>query len=221
MKAKNLFIIVTSLAGLYSCGQSNEDKAQQMAANFLNGVLYHSDSYEPLQTNIDSAFVSLSSDKEAIDLTLDMMKLFPLGEEYAVNIENAQRSMDLCVATGLSSKYIQNEYNQSKKELEKNQQLLDRLKERISNQFDKIKARQSEINTGEFKGWKVYHKFKSLNGTGSIELLGEYIFFCDENFEEYQVYTKEDFEAISKLMPAIIESDNLTEAIEKLQYIVF
>ncbi len=220
MKAKNLFIIFTSLVGLYSCGQSNEDKAQQMAADFLKGVLYHSDSYVPLQTNIDSAFVSLSSDKEAIDLTLDMIKLFPLGEEYAVNIENAQRSMDMCVATGLSSKYIQNEYNQAKKELEKNQQLLDRLKERICIEFDKIKARQSEINTGEFRGWKVYHKFKSLNGAGSIELLGEYVFFCDENFEEYQAYPKEDFETISKLMPAIIESNDITEAIEKLQYVV-
>ncbi len=94
MKHK-LLIIVVSLLTLSACSPSNEEKAQEMAANYLKGVLYHFDSYEPLQTKVDSSFVSLASDKEAIDLTLDMMKLFQSAQEYADKIERAESSMEI------------------------------------------------------------------------------------------------------------------------------
>lgn len=94
MKLKSLIIIVASLLTLSACGPTQEEKAQSMAANYLKGVLYHFDSYEPLQTKIDSSFVSLSTDEEAIKLTLDMLKLFQSAQEYAINIEIAESSME-------------------------------------------------------------------------------------------------------------------------------
>lgn len=217
MRPKHLIIVLTTLFGLCSCGQTNEEKAQQMAANYLKGVLYHFDSYEPLQTKVDSSFVSLSSDKEAIDLTLDLLKLFPLAQEYADKVDQAESSMDIWAPNGYSSVYTKGEYNRAKEKRDNNQQLLDRTKERILNQFNKIKARQPEINTGDFNGWIVYHKFKSLNGAKTVDLLGEYIFFCDLDFNEQSVYNKEDFDAISKIMIAIEESDDLYEVYERLQ----
>ena len=170
MKTKSLIITLVALIGLCSCGQSKEEKAQEMAANYLKGVLYHFDSYEPLQTKVDSSFVALSTDREAIELTLDMLKLFQSAQEYADKIESAESSMEIWSPSGYSSAYSKGEYRRAKEERDNNQRLLDKTKDRIQNQFSKIKSRQSYLEAeallkiGDFNGWKVYHKFKALMG---------------------------------------------------------
>lgn len=73
------------------------------------------------------------------------------------------------------------------------------------------------LKIGDFNGWKVYHKFKSLNGAGTLDLFGEYVFFCDEDFNEKSAYPKEDYEAISKVMIAISSSNDISDMIEKVQ----
>ncbi len=194
-----------------------------MAANYLKGVLYHFDSYEPLQTKVDSSFVALSTDREAIELTLDMLKLFQSAQEYADKIESAESSMEIWSPSGYSSAYSKGEYRRAKEERDNNQRLLDKTKDRIQNQFSKIKSRQSYLEAeallkiGDFNGWKVYHKFKSLNGAGTLDLFGEYVFFCDEDFNEKSAYPKEDYEAISKVMIAISSSNDISDMIEKVQ----
>lgn len=223
MKTKSLIITLVALIGLCSCGQSKEEKAQEMAANYLKGVLYHFDSYEPLQTKVDSSFVALSTDREAIELTLDMLKLFQSAQEYADKIESAESSMEIWSPSGYSSAYSKGEYHRAKEERDNNQRLLDKTKDRIQNQFSKIKSRQSYLEAeallkiGDFNGWKVYHKFKSLNGAGTLDLFGEYVFFCDEDFNEKSAYPKEDYEAISKVMIAISSSNDISDMIEKVQ----
>lgn len=227
MKTKPLIITLIALIGLCSCGKSQEEKAQSMAANYLKGVLYHYDSYEPLQTKVDSSFVALSTDKEAIELTLDMLKLFQSAQGYADKIENAESSMEIWCPSGYSSAFSKGEYRRAKEERDSNQELLDKTKDRIHKQFFKIKSRQSYLEAeaplkmGDFDGWKVYHKFKSLNGTGTLDLFGEYVFFCDKDFNVESAYSKEDFDAINKIMVAISESTELPELGEKLQEVIF
>ncbi|WP_288308026.1 hypothetical protein [uncultured Muribaculum sp.] len=227
MKTKSLIITLVALIGLCSCGKSREEKAQEMAANYLKGVLYHFDSYEPLQTKVDSSFVALSTDKEAIELTLNMLKLFNSAQEYADKVDRAESSMEIWSPSGYSSAYSKGEYRRAKEERNNNQQLLDKTKERIKNQFSKIKSRQSYLEAeallkiGDFNGWKVYHKFKSLNGAGTLDLFGEYVFFCDKDFNVESAYSREDFDAINKIMVAISESTELPELGEKLQEVIF
>ncbi len=223
MKTKSLIITFVAFIGLCSCGKSKEEKAQEMAANYLKGVLYHFDSYEQLQTKVDSSFVALSTDKEAIELTLDMLKLFNSAQEYADKVERAESSMEIWSPNGYSSAYSKGEYRRAKEERDNNQQRLDKTKDRIQNQFSKIKSRQSYLEAeaplkmGDFDGWKVYHKFKSLNGTGTVDLFGEYVFFCDEDFNERSAYSKEDYDVIAKIMTIISSSDDVSEMIEKAQ----
>lgn len=227
MKTKPLIITLIALIGLCSCGKSQEEKAQSMAANYLKGVLYHYDSYEPLQTKVDSSFVALSTDKEAIELTLDMLKLFQSAQGYADKVENAESSMEIWCPSGYSSAFSKGEYRRAKEERDSNQELLDKTKDRIHKQFFKIKSRQSYLKAeaplkmGDFDGWKVYHKFKSLNGTGTLDLFGEYVFFCDKDFNVESAYSKEDSDAINKIMVAISESTELPELGEKLQEVIF
>lgn len=223
MKHRSLLIVVISLLALSACGPSKEEKAQAMAANHLKGVLYHFDSYEPLQIKVDSSFVSLSTDEEAINLTLDMLKLFQSAQKYANKIKRAESSMEIWSPREYSYAFRNGEYRRAKEERDNNQELLDKTKDRIQKQFSKIKNRQSylereaTLKIGDFDGWKIYHKFKSLNGTRTIDLFGEYIFFCDKDFNEKTAYTKEDYDAIAKIMTIISSSDDISEMIEKAQ----
>ena len=223
MNFKLLTVIAASLLILSACGPTQEEKAQSMVANYLKGVLYHFDSYEPLQTKVDSLFVSLETDEEAIKLTLNMLKLFQSAQEYADKIEMAESSMEIWSPSGYSYAFSKGEYRRAKEERDSNQELLDKTKDRINKQFSKIKSRQSYLEAeatlkmGDFDGWKVYHKFKSLNGAGTVDLLGEYVFFCDEDFNEKSAYSKEDYDAIAKIMTIISSSDDVSEMIEKVQ----
>lgn len=220
MKLRFCIIAIAAFIGFTSCEPSNEEKAQKMAAEYLKGTLFHFDSYEPLQTKVDSMFVSLSSDKEAIDLTLDLVKMFELADKYLENVTREESSMNIWEPNGYSSSYSKGEYEQAKKKRDENQASLERTRERIMTQFDKIKARQASIKTGEFNGWKVYHKFKSLNGSGTLDLLGEYIFLCDENFQEENVFSQDEYKQISLIIDAIAESDDVYGFVEKLQDII-
>lgn len=227
MRTKSLIITLVAFIGLCSCGKSKEERAQEMAANYLKGILYHFDSYEPLQTKVDSSFVALSTDKEAIELTLEMLKLVNYAQEYADKVERAESSMEIWSPNGYSTAYSKGEYRMAKEERDNNHQLLEKTKDRIQKQFSKIKSRQSYLEAeallkvGDFNGWKVYHKFKSLNGARSFDLFGEYVFFCDKDFNVKSAYSKEDFDAINKIMVAISESTELPELGEKLQEVIF
>lgn len=222
MKFKSLISIITAglMIALSACTPSKEEKAQEMAANYLKGVLYHYDSYEPLQTIVDSSFVSLSTDKEAIELTTDMLKLFQSAQEYAKDVELAEMQMDILYPDGYSSA-LKGLYRRAKERRDENQELLDKTRERILDQFFKIKERQGSLKEGEFDGWKVYHKFKCLNGAGTVDLFGEYIFFCDTDFKEEMAYSKDEYDAISKVIQAISSSDDISEMIERVQDEIF
>lgn len=224
MKLKRPLISIMTmglLIAISACSQTKEEKAQEMAANYLKGVLYHFDSYEPLQTKVDSSFVSLSTDKEAIELTMDMLKLFQSAQGYADKVERAESSMEIWSPCGYSSAFSKGEYRRAKEKRDENQELLDKTRDRILNQFSKIKERQGTLDEGKFDGWKVYHKFKSLNGAGTVDLFGEYIFLCDTDLREETAYSKDDYDAISKVMNAISSSEDISEMIEKVKGEIF
>lgn len=192
-----------------------------MAANYLKGLLFHVDSYEPLQTKVDSSFISLVTDEEAIELTLNMFKLLQSAQEYSNEVEEAERRMDLWSPLGYSTAFCKGEYRRAKIDRENNQRLLDKTKDRVLKQFSKIKERQATLKEGAFDGWLVHHKYKCLNGEGSASVFGEYVFLCDKEFNEKLAYPKDYYDAFSKILIAISKSDDISEMEENLQDEIF
>ena len=204
-----------------SCGSSNEERAKEMAANYLKGVLYHYDSYEPITTTVDSLFVSVSTDEEIIVMTLEFLKMFEAANECAEKIQDAERSMEIWSPRGYSTDYRRGEYNRAKNNKEIQEQRLDKIKYKLKAQFEAIKKKQASLKTGEFSGWKVYQKFKSLNGTGTLDLCEEYIFLCDKNFENCQGYEKDEYDMLSKIMQAIGKSEQISDLQDNLMDITY
>lgn len=221
MKLKSALIVILSIFALSSCGPNKEEKAQNMAANSLKGVLFHFDSYEPLETKVDSLYTSFATDKEAINLTIDMLKLFQSAEEYAEKVERAEKSMEVWSPNTYSSTFGKGQYRRATEDRDGYQRRLEQTRDRIKKQFSLIKERQEAISEGKFDGWFVYHKFKSLNGPATVYIFGEYIFICDSEFKERMAYPKEEYDAICKIMTAISTSNDVPGMIEKLQEEIF
>lgn len=201
---------------MFSCVPSNEKRAKEMAANYLKGVLYHYDSYEPITTTVDSLFVSVTTDEETITMTIEFLKIFEAANECDKKIQDAERSMEIWSPRGYSTNYGRGKYNRAKNDKEQQEQRLDKLKDKLKSQFEEIKRKQASLKTGEFSGWKVYQKFKSLNGAGNLDLFGEYIFLCDKNFENCQGYEKDEFDMLSKIMQAIGKSEKISDLQDNL-----
>lgn len=60
MKQIYLLLIVSSL--LFSCAQTKEEKGAEIAKSEMIKILYNVDSYEPIETQIDSACTSIYTD---------------------------------------------------------------------------------------------------------------------------------------------------------------
>lgn len=125
--------------------------------------------------------------------------------------------MEIWTPMRFSTAFSNGEYRRAKEEKDNSERLLEKTKERIKNQFSKIKDRQASLNEGEFDGWKVYHKFKSLNGLGTMDVSGEYVFFCDADFNERLAYSKEEYDAINNMMRAIASSDDVLDMIDAVE----
>lgn len=220
MKKLIFFLFIIGIL-LSSCKPSNEERAKDMAATYLKGVLYHFDSYEPLTTTVDSLFVSVSTDEETIGMTLEFLKMFEAANEYAEKIQDAEMEMEIWSPRGFSSDYGRGKYNQAKNDKEQQEKRLDKLTYKLKAQFEAIKKNQASLKTGEFSGWKVYQKFKSLNGPGTLVLFEEYIFLCDKNFENCQGYEKNEYEMLSKFMQAIDKSETISDLQDNLMDIAY
>jgi hypothetical protein len=53
---KNLLFLVTVIAVFASCNNSPESKANDLIKEEMKKSLYHVDSYDPVETIVDSAF---------------------------------------------------------------------------------------------------------------------------------------------------------------------
>lgn len=218
---KLLFYLPVIGVFIFSCAPSNEERAKEMVANYLKGILYHYDSYEPITTTVDSLFVSVTTDEDAIAMTVEFFKMIRAANECAEKIQDAERSMEIWAPSGYSTSFGRMEYNQAKNEKEQQEQRFGKLQNKLNTQFSQIKKKQASLQTGEFSGWKVYQKFKSLNGAGTLDLFGEYIFLCDKNFENCRGYEKDEFDMLTKIIQAIGKSEDISDLQDNLMDIAY
>lgn len=93
-----------------------------------------------------------------------------------------------------------------KKEKEEAQSDLDKYTQKLSGEIASLKENVAKYHKGEFTGWAVSHRFRSLNGAGSMTVPGEMIFFCDKEFTNCVGYEVSKFEEFAKILKAVDEA---------------
>lgn len=115
---------------------------------------------------------------------------------------------------GYSSQYSRGEYSRAKKEKEEAKSDLNKYTKKLSEQLAFLKENVAKYHKGEFTGWAVSHRFRSLNGAGSMTIPGEMIFFCDEEFTTCGGYETDKFEDFVKILNAVDEATSDEDVID-------
>ena len=186
-----------------SCTLSNEEKAEKLVKETLKDYLYHPDSYEPLSTRVDSMFIDVTTIEPIMEISDDIKDLISKINSCERKIVSAESSMDIWTPNGYSSQYSRGEYARAKKEKEEAKSDLEKYTKKLSEQLVSLKENVAKYHKGEFTGWAVSHRFRCLNGTGTITIPGEMIFFCDEEFTTCDGYEVDKFENFAKVLKVV------------------
>jgi hypothetical protein len=198
-----------------SCTLSNEKKAEKLVKETLKDYLYHPDSYEPISTRVDSMFIDVTTIEPIMEISNKIKDLMSKINGCERNIESAESSMDIWAPNGYySSQYSRGEYARAKKEKEEAESDLDKYTKKLSEQLVSLKEYVAKYHKGEFTGWAVSHRFRSLNGAGSMTIPGEMIFFCDKEFTTCGGYEIDKFEDFAKILKTVDEATSDEEIID-------
>lgn len=199
---KKLFVLLALI--MTSCTPSNEEKAEKLVKEVLKDYLYHPDSYEPISTSVDSIFIDATTINPIVEISNEIKDLISKINRCERIIESAESTMDIWASD--DSQFSRGEYARAKKEKEETKADLDKYTKKLSGQLASLKENVAKYHKGEFTGWAVSHRFRSLNGAGSMTIPGEMIFFCDEEFTTCSGYEVNRFEDFTKILKAVDEA---------------
>lgn len=173
---KKLIVLFCVLL-LVGC-KSKEEKALALIKEEMFKTLYDYDSYQPVDTQIDSAYTSIYRDSIIYEYAIRFVALQGLADE---SIKEAKEN------TKYAEIYADSYYTRSSFEKYIKQAIdeLDKLEFYISKMdscTDTISLLVKEFSP-EFIGWEVKHKFR-CKSKGGQALLENYIFIMDEKMTE-------------------------------------
>lgn len=213
---KNIITLLFCAVALVmtSCTLSNEKKAEKLIKKTLKDYLYHPDSYESISTKVDSMFIDVNTIDPIMQISDGIKDLMSKINRCKRKVESAESSMDIFAPNKYSSQYSRGEYARAKKEKEEAESDLDKYTKKLSGQLASLKENVAKYHKGEFTGWVVSHRFRSLNGAGSMTIPGEMIFFCNEEFTSCQGYDVDNFETFVKIMKVVDEATSDEDIME-------
>lgn len=197
------------LAVCFSVGacKSKEDKALALIDKQMFSSLYDYESYQPIGTQIDSAFNVVEYNDEIIALGIlisdDMAKL----NDELKETKNAKRDMNIW--SDSYSSYGRSEYDEAKNKMKEHWENAKRYGQKVFLEMGMIREKATELD-GTFRGWKVTHKFRCKTKGGN-PTLGTYIYIVDKDVKKILYYEDTEDEDIISAKKFIREAIGLTE----------
>lgn len=178
---KKFFYLAFSTLVLVACSQSQEQKAEVLIKESLKKSLYKPETYKPVETKVDSAFAPYD-DPAFFEELAELGKMNFEYEELEEKAKLAKSSMAMWSGP-YQTAYERNEYQEAKEEYDEANAQIDKLKTKGKKRYEKvISMLQGER---KFIGFKALHNYRADNNAGNT-LIGNTIFFIDENFTEVQ-----------------------------------
>lgn len=196
-------LVMTMLAAfsITSCNKSSEDKANVLIRESMKKSLYFPESYDAVETVIDSAFAP-KDDPAVYDELLTVAALGKLLEEYTEKVKIAEQSM--AIYDG-SSPFEKTQYNEAKEERDKYTKAIEELEAKVVKTFETI-TKLAEPGR-KFIGWKATHRYRAKNNAGNI-LMGKEVFILDERFTKVLANydtDSDDYKSVQALFFALKE----------------
>ena len=203
---KNVIIMALTAIFILSGCKSKEEKALEIIKNEMFKTLYDFESYQPIETKIDSAFLSAYTDSVIIKHGYILNEFLKDANEALKEIKEANR--DMGIWSDSYSSYGREQNYEAKEKADKGLKKANLYIEIMNAQSDTIKQLVQNIKP-DFYGWKVTHKFRCKTKGGN-STIGDYIYYFDKNVKNiiYQEDTEdEDLVKIKNLIKEAIEKE--------------
>lgn len=204
---KKLILLFVLGAVVISCNNSPDSKANALIKEELKKSLYKPDTYQPVETVVDSAF----SPQDDPELYKKMTKLNDFAREVEsleLTMKNAKSSMALW-STPYQSSYGRNNYNEAKEQYEEANEKIEKIKEKAQPLVLEIAELMNK--NPKFIGFKATHNYRADNNAGNT-LIGNSVYIIDTKFEK--ILFSMEKEEYDDYQEALIQ---LKEQMEELQ----
>lgn len=188
-----------------SCGKSPEEKANALIEKEVKKALYHPETYDPVETRIDSAFTPFD-DPAFYEKTVQLYKLGMSVDEYESKMKRAKSSMSIWTGPYLSA-FGRNEYQEAKGEYNENAKNKKDAEKKLEKLIEELKIIMDEER--QFIGFKARHRYRANNNVGKT-VFGEMEFLFDKDMNRIiAVYDMDNYEykAVQTIYKLMLNED--------------
>ena len=201
---KALYLLVM-VSVLLACSKSPEEKANELIKKEVAKYLYKPETYDPIETQVDSAFAPFD-DPEVFDMLKDFKKLREELEEFQRKAKFAKSDME-DNSYFYSGTYGKHRYADAKDEFETATAKIKKLKEKVHDKYYEIAERFTLED--KFLGYVVFHRFRADNNAGNT-LIDNFIFIVDSEFKEpLYICTLAEYNQIQESLKELAETDEM------------
>lgn len=171
---KKLFLLLSIVFMLSSCGKSEEEKLNDMIAEATKANLYIPESYDPVSTDCDTLARNIIN-KANIQKSAKIISLTREAEGVQAQIEMDSEQRD----------YWRGKYGEFYSDYSKKVQRGEEKRDRLKAQAKQLFAELLEEYNGkrEFCGFIVEHKFRAKNNMGNV-MFGDIIYILNKDKTE-------------------------------------
>lgn len=206
---KKILLWIAIIIPILSSCKSKEEKATEMIKNEMFKTLYDFESYQPIETKVDSAYTSIYTDSTIISHAYIARHFLDDVDKQLEEIKDAKSTMEIWGDgySSLSRTKFNNAYEKYTEALDKAKAYIE-----IANlQMDTIKQLSKKFEP-KFYGWKATHKFRCKTKGGNPDI-GNYIYVFDEKMKNIIYQENQDDESLPKIKNLIDEAINKEDSL--------
>lgn len=156
--------------------KSKEDKALGLIEERLFKTLYDFDSYQPIETKIDSAFHTPLNDSINLRYAIFCSVILDEFDKYIEKANDASKTAEIW--TDSYTSYGRGKFLDALDDMTTSIEIAEKLLQQSKLYRDSIRLRSEEI-IPEFIGWRVEHKFRCKTKGGYSDILSS-VYIMDE-----------------------------------------
>lgn len=199
---KKVLLLIVSVFVLFSC-KSKEEKAAELIKDEMFKTLYDFESYQPIETKIDSAFYSIYTDSTILKHGYLINELLKEANIKLEEVKDAQQTMDIWGTDSYSS-FGKSKYYDAKEKADKYIKEVDFYLKLMNAESDTIQQLAQKIKP-TFCGWKATHKFRCKTKGGN-PTIGNYIYYFDKKMKHIVYNEDTENEELTKTKKLIKEA---------------
>ncbi len=178
---KKLVIALFAVCAIFSsCQKTPEDKANDLIKENITKMLTYPDSYESVETTVDSLFNPMYS----VDFKRKAQRAMELSdriEDNKTSIDHGLLTMNLHSGPYSNSVYDRTKYKEGKEEYETAKKYNEKAVPELEALKKEMKAQLEKDD--EFLGFAIEHKFRCKNDAGNT-IMNDFLLIVDKDMNK-------------------------------------